>query len=105
MYQVLEMPYEGEDMSMLLVLPRQEVPLAALEPIIKAPLLEEWANNVKRQKVEVYLPRSGSHSLIDTCTVLIHIDTYSHDVQCICMQTLTHTHTQYKHTHPYAHWM
>lgn len=56
-YQVLEMPYEGEDMSMLIVLPRQEVPLASLEPIIKAPLLEEWANNVKRQKVEVYLPR------------------------------------------------
>uniref|UniRef100_A0A4W5KXZ5 Serpin peptidase inhibitor, clade I (neuroserpin), member 1 n=1 Tax=Hucho hucho TaxID=62062 RepID=A0A4W5KXZ5_9TELE len=57
-YQVLEMPYEGEDMSMLVVLPRQEVPLAALEPIIRAPLLEEWANNVKRQKVEVYLPNA-----------------------------------------------
>ncbi|XP_049581458.1 neuroserpin [Syngnathus scovelli] len=56
-YQVLEMPYEGEDMYMMIVLPRQEVPLASLEPIIKAPLLEEWANNVKRQKVEVYLPR------------------------------------------------
>lgn len=56
-YQVLEMPYEGEDMSMMIVLPRQEVPLVSLEPIIKAPLLEEWANNVKRQKVEVYLPR------------------------------------------------
>lgn len=56
-YQVLEMPYEGEDVSMMIVLPRQEVPLASLEPIIKAPLLEEWANNVKRQKVEVYLPR------------------------------------------------
>ncbi len=56
-YQVLEMLYEGEDMSMMMVLPRQEVPLASLEPIIKAQLLEEWANNVKRQKVEVYLPR------------------------------------------------
>lgn len=56
-YQVLEMLYEGEDMSMMIILPRQEVPLATLEPIIKAQLLEEWANNVKRQKVEVYLPR------------------------------------------------
>ncbi|KAI2653353.1 Neuroserpin [Labeo rohita] len=51
-YQVLEMLYEGEDMSMMIILPRQEVPLASLEPIIKAQLLEEWANNVKRQKVE-----------------------------------------------------
>ncbi|XP_061683137.1 neuroserpin isoform X2 [Syngnathoides biaculeatus] len=56
-YQVLEMPYDRDDTSMMIVLPRQEVPLASLEPIIKAPLLEEWANNVKRQKVEVYLPR------------------------------------------------
>uniref|UniRef100_A0A8C1C077 Serpin peptidase inhibitor, clade I (neuroserpin), member 1 n=1 Tax=Cyprinus carpio carpio TaxID=630221 RepID=A0A8C1C077_CYPCA len=46
-YQVLEMLYEGEDMSMMIVLPRQEVPLASLEPIIKAQLLDEWANNVK----------------------------------------------------------
>ncbi|XP_056139897.1 neuroserpin [Lampris incognitus] len=64
-YQVLEMPYEGEDMSMMIVLPRQEVPLAALEPIVKAPLLEEWANNVKRQKVEVYLPRFKVEQKID----------------------------------------
>lgn len=56
-YQVLEMPYEGEDMSMMIVLPRQEVPLALLEAIIKASLIEDWASNVKKQKVEVYLPR------------------------------------------------
>ncbi|XP_056100198.1 neuroserpin [Rhinichthys klamathensis goyatoka] len=64
-YQVLEMVYEGEDMSMMIVLPRQEVPLATLEPIIKAQLLEEWANNVKRQKVEVYLPRFKVEQKID----------------------------------------
>ncbi|XP_056905949.1 neuroserpin [Takifugu flavidus] len=65
MYQVLEMPYEGEDLSMMIVLPRQEVPLSSLEPIIKVPLLEEWANNVKLQKVEVYLPRFKMEQKID----------------------------------------
>uniref|UniRef100_A0A1A8HG84 Serpin peptidase inhibitor, clade I (Neuroserpin), member 1 n=1 Tax=Nothobranchius korthausae TaxID=1143690 RepID=A0A1A8HG84_9TELE len=69
-YQVLEMPYEGEDMSMMIVLPRQEVPLASLEPIIKAPLLEEWANNVKRQKVEVYLPRFKVEQKLDLRSTL-----------------------------------
>ncbi|KAM3616057.1 uncharacterized protein V6R79_011517 [Siganus canaliculatus] len=69
-YQVLEMPYEGEDMSMMIVLPRQEVPLASLEPIIKAPLLEEWANNVKRQRVEVYLPRFKVEQKIDLRSTL-----------------------------------
>lgn len=56
-YQVLEIPYEGDEISMMLVLSRQEVPLAALEPLVKAQLIEEWANSVKKQKVEVYLPR------------------------------------------------
>lgn len=69
-YQVLEMPYEGDDMSMMIILPRQEVPLASLEPIIKAPLLEEWANNVKRQKVEVYLPKFKVEQRIDLKEIL-----------------------------------
>ncbi|XP_005393199.1 PREDICTED: neuroserpin isoform X1 [Chinchilla lanigera] len=56
-YQVLEIPYEGDELSMTLVLSRQEVPLATLEPLVKAQLIEEWANSVKKQKVEVYLPR------------------------------------------------
>lgn len=56
-YQVLEIPYEGDEISMMLVLSRQEVPLATLEPLVKAQLIEEWANSVKKQKVEVYLPR------------------------------------------------
>ncbi|KAF3848013.1 hypothetical protein F7725_021041, partial [Dissostichus mawsoni] len=68
--RVLEMPYEGEDMSMLIVLPRQEVPLASLEPIFKAALLEEWANNVKRQKVEVYMPRFKVEQKIDLRSTL-----------------------------------
>ncbi|XP_041127378.1 neuroserpin [Polyodon spathula] len=64
-YQVLEMPYEGEEMSMMIVLPRQEVPLTTLEPIIKAQLIEEWAGAVKKQKVEVYLPRFKIEQKID----------------------------------------
>lgn len=56
-YQVLELPYEGEEVSLMVVLPRQEVPLSSLEPLIRTSLLEEWATNVKLQKVEVYLPR------------------------------------------------
>ncbi|MEE6501215.1 hypothetical protein FKM82_004105 [Ascaphus truei] len=56
-YQVLEMPYEGEELSLMIVLSRQEVPLATLEPLVKASLIEDWANSVKKQKVEVYLPR------------------------------------------------
>lgn len=69
-YQVLEIPYEGEEISMMLVLSRQEVPLATLEPLLKTQLIEEWANSVKKQKVEVYLPRFTVEQEIDLKDVL-----------------------------------
>ncbi|XP_007446501.1 PREDICTED: neuroserpin [Lipotes vexillifer] len=69
-YQVLEIPYEGDEISMMLVLSRQEVPLATLEPLVKAQLIEEWANSVKKQKVEVYLPRFTVEQEIDLKHVL-----------------------------------
>ncbi|XP_032081595.1 neuroserpin [Thamnophis elegans] len=64
-YQVLEIPYEGDEFSMMIVLSRQEVPLATLEPLVKAQLIEEWATSVKKQKVEVYLPRFTIEQEID----------------------------------------
>ncbi|XP_053246429.1 neuroserpin [Podarcis raffonei] len=69
-YQVLEIPYEGDEYSMLIVLSRQEVPLATLEPLVKAQLIEEWASSVKKQKVEVYLPRFTIEQEIDLKDVL-----------------------------------
>lgn len=69
-YQVLEIPYEGEEISMMLVLSRQEVPLASLEPLVKPQLIDEWANSVKKQKVEVYLPRFTVEQEIDLKDIL-----------------------------------
>ncbi|XP_069752959.1 neuroserpin [Narcine bancroftii] len=56
-YQVLEMPYLGDQISMMIILPRQEVQLVTLEPLIKTQLINEWTRSVRKQKVEVYLPR------------------------------------------------
>ncbi|KAM5293356.1 neuroserpin [Ctenodactylus gundi] len=69
-YQVLEIPYEGDEISMMVVLSRQEVPLVTLEPLVKAQLIEEWANSVKKQKVEVYLPRFTVEQEIDLKDIL-----------------------------------
>ncbi|XP_004598663.2 neuroserpin [Ochotona princeps] len=69
-YQVLEIPYEGDEISMMLVLSRQEVPLATLEPLVKAQLIDEWANSVKKQKVEVYLPRFTVEQGVDMKDIL-----------------------------------
>ncbi|KAM8953545.1 neuroserpin [Pelodytes ibericus] len=69
-YQVLEMPYEGDEISLMIILSRQEVPLATLEPLVKTSLIEEWANSVKKQKVEVYLPRFKVEEVVNLKEVL-----------------------------------
>ncbi|XP_053566088.1 neuroserpin [Bombina bombina] len=69
-YQVLEMPYEGDEVSLMIILSRQEVPLATLEPLVKPTLIEEWANAVKKQKVEVYLPRFKVEEAVNLKDVL-----------------------------------
>ncbi|XP_078521988.1 neuroserpin isoform X2 [Lissotriton helveticus] len=72
-FQVLEIPYEGDKMSMMIVLSRQEVPLAKLEPLIKGPQIREWAGAVKKQKVEVYVPRFKIKQNIDLEDPLKHL--------------------------------
>ncbi|XP_059802732.1 neuroserpin [Hypanus sabinus] len=69
-YQVLEMPYLGDELSMMIVLPRQEVQLATLEPLIKTQLIDEWASSVKKQKVEVFLPRFKVMQNVDLKEIL-----------------------------------
>ncbi|KAM4693825.1 neuroserpin [Discoglossus pictus] len=69
-YQVLEMPYEGDEVSLMIILSRQEVPLATLEPLVKSTLIDEWANSVKKQKVEVYLPRFKVEEMVNLKDIL-----------------------------------
>ncbi|NP_001089150.1 serpin family I member 1 L homeolog precursor [Xenopus laevis] len=72
-YQVLELPYEGDEISLIIVLSRQEVPLATIEPLLKAHLIEEWAKSVKKQKVEVYLPRFKVEEVVNLKEVLMRL--------------------------------
>jgi len=54
--QMLEMLYEGRDISMLIMLPRQKT-LTALEGKLSAEIIKEWEKNLKEERVDVYLPR------------------------------------------------
>jgi len=55
--KLLELPYKGEDMSFLAVLPEQTDGLAALEASLSAGQLESWQHALKQQRVSVALPR------------------------------------------------
>jgi serpin B len=55
--QLIELPYAGNDITMLVVLPQKEVALSAVEKILDTAILAEWDNCLAEKKVEVCLPR------------------------------------------------
>jgi serpin B len=55
--ELLEMPYVGGDLSMVVVLPNERHGLPALEETLSAHRLEEWLAALEPQRVDVSLPR------------------------------------------------
>lgn len=54
--QILEMPYSGNELSALFILPKSDN-LKKLESILSTKNLSDWKNNMKEQQVKVYIPR------------------------------------------------
>jgi serpin B len=55
--QMISLPYVGDDLSMLLLLPKERDGLAALEESLNAANLARWADGLRPRKVELFLPR------------------------------------------------
>jgi serine protease inhibitor len=55
--QILELPYAGEHLSMLLLLPREVNGLPKIEESLAVKKLDEWTKNLQETEVEVWLPR------------------------------------------------
>ena len=55
--QVLEMPYTGQKLSMVILLPKAKDGLAELECQLNADQLDSWLATLERRDVEVYVPR------------------------------------------------
>jgi serpin B len=53
-YQILELPYEEEELSMILVLPNE---IKGIASRLDTRLWQKWLNALKNQEVRVYLPR------------------------------------------------
>ena len=54
---ILELPYKGEDLSMVVLLPKKVDGLAELEESLTAKQLEEWLGKLHRCEVAVYVPK------------------------------------------------
>ncbi|NXP76210.1 SERP3 protein, partial [Ramphastos sulfuratus] len=69
-FSVVELPYLGEKLSMFLVLPsHKRTSLSQIESHLSAKTITLWASNLKRTKVDIFLPRFSVHSLFDLKTV------------------------------------
>ncbi|HIJ64310.1 MAG TPA: serpin family protein [Candidatus Hydrogenedentes bacterium] len=69
--QALELPYEGEALAMVVLLPRRRDGLRALEQSLTAEAFERWVNGLGRTEVIVSLPKfkmTSEFSLKDTLT-------------------------------------
>lgn len=56
-FQCLELPYQGKEISMLVILPRAEDGLAQIEENLSSETLTGWLRMMQPEKVEVQLPR------------------------------------------------
>lgn len=54
--QILQMPYSGEELSMLILLPKNE-DLNSLENSLNIENLNDWKQNLKNQRVDIYIPK------------------------------------------------
>ncbi|MBF0531476.1 MAG: serpin family protein [Candidatus Omnitrophica bacterium] len=54
--QILELPYQGEDLSMLILLPGKKT-LESVEASLNAAKVAEWQKLLQQEKVIIYLPK------------------------------------------------
>lgn len=54
--QILEMPYEGEELSMIVLLPKEDT-LDKVEQSLTVEKLNEWRGMLQKKRVDVYMPK------------------------------------------------
>ena len=55
--QVIDLPYSGEDLSMLIVLPKKVDGLSELEKSLTVDNLKTWTSRLRQTKVSVFIPK------------------------------------------------
>ena len=56
-FQLLEMPYKGKEVSMLVLLPHKSDGLSAIEKTLTAAKLSKWIEDLHEREVQVYFPK------------------------------------------------
>ena len=69
--QVLELPYQGKNLSLIIILPRERDGLVKVEGALSFKKLSSWSNNMYKETVDIHLPVFKIKSTFDLNNVLI----------------------------------
>ena len=78
--QVLELPYTGNDLSMIVLLPRKTDGITVLEEFLTPEAITKWSEGLDRREVEVFLPKfkmTSQFSLGDKLAALGMTDAFT----------------------------
>ena len=53
----MELPYKGDEFSLIIILPAEHVNIEEMEKLITAPQTLQWFSEMQEQEVEISLPR------------------------------------------------
>ncbi|QDT60094.1 Serpin (serine protease inhibitor) [Stieleria bergensis] len=69
-FEILEMPYAGNELSMFVLLPTKHDGVPSLEQQLNRRNLEQWLSTVEKREVEVYLPKFKMETEFDLVPTL-----------------------------------
>ncbi|MEN8128120.1 MAG: serpin family protein [Planctomycetota bacterium] len=78
--QLLELPYKGDNLSMLILLPKAKDGLSKLEEELNADNLTKWQTQMREREIEVFLPKfkmTSQFGLSDTLATMGMPDAFS----------------------------
>jgi serpin B len=68
--EILEMPYQGDRLSMLILLPHEITGLQSLEESLTVENLSEWRNNLHKTNIDVMIPKFSLATDYDLTEIL-----------------------------------
>ncbi|XP_063775354.1 serpin I2 [Pseudophryne corroboree] len=73
-YKVLELPYKGDKLSLVIALPAENVEIEDFEKTLTAPILKGWETKMTEEMVEISLPRFKIEHKVDLKRSLLHLN-------------------------------
>ncbi len=69
-HQIIELPYKGDSLSMIAILPTKVDGLEDLEKELTLDNLEKWQKSMRKTKVQLFLPKFKMTSMIELSDIL-----------------------------------